>query len=398
MQVNTETIDEMLKDYKKPDDVLVENGLLKQLTKALLQYALNGQVTNGQAPPNPVKSYPRFTGFDEKIEAMFARGFDARGIRKRIDDFYSIDVSLELISEATSSIADKLKAWQNRRLEPVYPIISLYTHNVEIPSQERPEQRPVHLPIGINLEGRRELLGLWTGATQDASFWKAALTGLRNRGVKDVFLVSSNKLDALVETLPSVFPQAESHLSVTHIMQASMHYVNSLDIRQVTTDLKAIYSAPDAAQSTARFAEFTAKWGGRYGGIVKLWKENWPRIISFCALPDEVRRVLSAVNALDTLHANIKKGVKKRGTFPHEEEALKLLYAASRLGPKQWGVAQYWKDALNQFELLWADRIKSALTPNTTFAATAPQTVQSDLPEQASASGVSMDFPPLPVH
>src|SRR5438270_8183728 len=178
MQVNTETIDEMLKDYNKPDDVLVENGLLKQLTKALLQYALNGQ-----APPNP--GYPRFTGFDEKIEAMFARGSDARGIRKRIDDFYGIDVSLELISEATSSIADKLKIWQNRRLEPVYPIISLYTHYVEIFSQERAEQRPVHLAVGINLAGRRELLGLWTSTNQDAGFWQAALNGLQDRGVTD---------------------------------------------------------------------------------------------------------------------------------------------------------------------------------------------------------------------
>jgi putative transposase len=393
MQVNTETIDEMMKDYKKPDDVLVENGLLKQLTKALLQYALIGQ-----APLNPLKSYPRFTGFDEKIEAMFARGADSRGIRKRIDDFYGIDVSLELISEATGSIADKLKAWQNRRLESVYPIISLHTHFVEIPCQERPEQQPVHLPIGINLEGRRELLGLWTSTNQDASFWLSALTGLRNRGVKDVFLVSSDKLDGLVETLPSVFPQAESHLSVPHIMQASMHYVNALDTRQVTLDLKAVYSANDGAQAAARFTEFTAKWGGRYGAVVKLWKENWSRIISFSALPDEVRRVLSAVNALDTLHVNIKKGVKKRGTFPHEEEALKLLYAASRLGPKQWGVANYWREALNQFELLWGDRIKSARGPSAALAATAPRTVQSDLPEQASASGALVDFPPPPVH
>ena len=303
-----------------------------------------------------------------------------------------------MISEATSSIADKLKTWQNRRLEPVYPIISLYTHYVEIFSQERAEQRPVHLAVGINLEGRRELLGLWTSTNQDAGFWKAALNGLQDRGVKDVFLVSSDKLDGLVEALPNVFPQAESHLSVTHIMQASMHYVNSLDLRQVTIDLKAVYGATDGTQASARFAEFTAKWGGRYGAIVKLWKENWPRIISFCALPDEVRRVLSTVNALDSLHANIKKGVRKRGPLPHEEEALKLLYAASRLGPKQWGVAQYWKEARNQFELLWADRIESALTPNTAFAATAPRTIQSDLPEQVSVSGALVDFPPPPVH
>src|SRR6266550_954415 len=285
MQVNTETIDEMLKDYKKPDDVLVENGLLKQLTKALLQYAVNGQ-----APPNPVKSYPRFTGFDEKIEAMFGRGADARGIRKRIDDFYGIDVPLELISEATGSIADKLKVWQNRRLEPLYPIIYLHTHYVEISCQERTEQRPVHLPIGINLDGRRELLGLWTSTNQDASFWQAALTGLRNRGVKDVFLVSSDKLDALVEALPAVFPQAESHFSVTHMMQASMHYVTNVDIKAVCADLKAIYCAPDAAQAAARLADFTAKWDTSYGAVVKLWKENWMRLISLCALPDEVRR------------------------------------------------------------------------------------------------------------
>jgi len=239
---------------------------------------------------------------------------------------------------------------------------------------------------------------LWTSTNQDAGFWQAALTGLRNRGVKDVFLVSSDKLDALVEALPTVFPQAESHLSVTNIMQASMHYVTNVDIKAVGADLKAIYCAPDAGQAAARLADFTARWDDRYGAVVKLWKENWMRLISLCALPDEVRRVLSPVNALDTLHVNIKKSVRKRGLLSNEEEALKLLYAASRLRHKQWSVAQYWKEALNKFELLWGDRIKAALGPNTAFAAKAPRTVQSDLPEQASASGVLMDFPPPPVH
>ncbi len=370
MQVNTETIDEMVKDYKKPDDVLAENGLLKQLTRALLQYALNGQPTSGKH----VESYPRFTGFDDKIEAMFARGSDSRDIRKRLDAFYGIDVNLELISEATGAIAEKLKVWQNRRLEPLYPIISLHTHYVDIPDQGQVEHRAVHVPIGINLEGRREVLGLWTGANQDAGFWRAALAGLRNRGVKDVFLVCSDKLEGLLEALPGAYPQAESHLSVVHMVQASMQYVTAPDARQVGIDLKAVYCATDGAQAAAAFADFAAKWEGRHGAVVKLWKENWARVISFCALPDEVRRVLSAINALDTLHANLRQGVKKRGLFPHEEEALKLLYAASQLGPKKWGIAQNWKEARNQFELLWGDRIKSALASNNGQAAKAPQT------------------------
>jgi putative transposase len=394
MQVNTETIDQMLQDYKKPDDVLVENGLLKQLTMALLQYTLNGQA----APLNPTKTYPRFTGFDDKIVELFGRGSDLRGIRKRLDDYYRIDIDPELVAEAAAGISDKLNAWQNRRLDPLYPIISLHTHYVEIQGQDRTEQRVVQVPIGINLEGRRELLGLWTSANQDAAFWRGALTGLRNRGVKDVFLVCSEKLDGLLEALPEAFPQAESHLSVTHMIQTSMQYTSSPDFKQVGIDLKAVYTAADGVQASAALANFAAKWQGRYGAVVKLWKQHWPMVVSFCALPDEIRHVLSTVNALDALHATMRQSVKKRGSFPSEEEALKLLYAASRLGPKKWGVAQYWREARNRFELCWEERVKSALAPNAAQAATAPRTVQSDPPELASASVALTDFPPPPVH
>jgi putative transposase len=394
MQVNTETIDEMLTGHKKPDDVLVENGLLKQLTTALLQYALNGQ----GAPISPTKTYPRFTGFDDKIEELFGRGYDLRGIRKRIDDYYRIDVTPEIIAEATGEISEKLKAWQNRRLEPVYPIITLYTHYVEILSKERAEQRAVHVPVGISLDGRRELLGLWTSANQDTAFWASALTGLRKRGVADVFLVSSDKLEGLLAALPGVFPQAEAHLSVTHMVQTSLQYVNSLDTKQMGIDLKTLYSAASADDAAGAFAAFTAKWGGSHGALVKLWKDNWPRVISFCGIPDEVQRVMSAVNALDSLHATMRQSVRKRGAFPNEEEALKLLYVASRQGPKKWGIAQYWKEARNRFELSWEERIQAALAPNTGQSATAPRTVQSDLPGLASVSGGLTDFPPPPVH
>jgi len=389
MQVNSEVMDQ--KD-PKPDDVLVENGLLKQLTKALLQYTLNTQST----PIRQDLGYPRFAGFDDKIVSMFARGTSESGIRKRLDFIYGVDLSPSLISEATSVLDVQLTALRSKKLDSLYPIVYVDTIHVELERPDRNEHRAVHLPIGIDLQGRQQVLGFWSSANQNASFWQANLNGLRNQGVKDIFLFCQDRLPGLAESLHTAYPRAQFHLNIFQMMLASAHYIGTRDFRQLGVDLKAIYRAPDITQATARFADFTSKCDGKFGAAVKLWQDNWDRVISFYQLPDEVRRVMSIMSAIEALHSNLRSAVKKRGSLPNQEDALKMLYAASKFGPLRWNTTLNWKESLNQYELLWGDRIKSALAPRAYRAITAPRTAQSGFPVRASASVVSTGFPPPP--
>jgi putative transposase len=390
MQANSEVMNQML-NHQMPDDVLAENGLLKQLTKALLQYTLNAQST----PVRQDLGYPRFAGFDDRIVSMFARGTSESGIRKRLDFIYGIDLNPSLISEATSVLDVQLRALQNKRLEPLYPIVTVDTIHVELERRDRNEHRAVHVPIGIDLQGRQQVLGFWSSPNPDASFWQANLAGLRNQGVKDIFLLCQDKLPGLSEALHSVYPRAQFHLNIFQMMLASAHYIGSRDFKLLGMDLRAVYRAADISQAAARLADFTSKCDGKFGAAVKLWQDNWDRVISFFELPDDVRRVMSIMSAIESLHSNLRSAAKKRGSFPNEQEALKLLYAASQFGPLRWSSTLNWKEALNQYEILWGDRIKSALAPNSR-AATAPRTAQSDFPGRASASVVSTGFPPPP--
>jgi putative transposase len=395
MQVISE-MEQMVKVCKKPDDVLAENGLLKQLTKALLQYTLNTQST----PTRQELGYPRFAGFDDKIVSMFALGTDESGIRKRLDFIYGVDLGASLISEATAVLDVQLKALQNRRLERLYPIVTLDTVHVEIAHQAGNEQRAVHVPIGVDLQGRQQPLGFWTSANQDESFWQTSLTGLRNQGVKDIFLLCQDNVPGLNDALHSVYPQAQFHLNIFQMMQASMHYIGGREFKQLGADLRAVYQADTAAEAAAKLEYFASRCDGKHGAVVKLWKDNWERVISFYTLPEELRRALSTMSAIESLHSNLRAAVKKRGSFPNQDEAVKVLYAASQFGRLRWNTTLNWKEALKQYEILWGDRIKSASVARSILtsahAARAPRIAQSDPPERASASGVSVDFPPPP--
>jgi transposase-like protein len=272
----------------------------------------------------------------------------------------------------------------------------LDTIHVELARPDRNEQRAVHVPIGIDLQGHQQVLGFWSAANQDAGFWHASLTGLRNQGVKDIFLFCQDKLPGLSEALHSVYPQAQFHLNFFQMMQASAQYIGSRDFKQLGMALRAVYRAANAAEAAARLADFTAKCDGKFAAAVKLWNDNWERVIAFYALPEEVRRALSTMSAIDSLHSNFRYAIKKRGPLPSEDEALKLLYAASQFGPQRWNTTLNWKEALNQYEILWGPRIKSALARHSFRAATAPRTAQSGFPARASASVVSTGFPPPP--
>ena len=404
MQIKPEVLDELLKDYKKPEDVIGESGLLKQLTKALLERALNTELThhlgyekheratekgenarngasektlvteqgemlvqiprdrNATFEPQIVRKHQRrFAGFDDKIMSMYARGMSTREIQGHLEEIYGVEVSPALISEVTDAVIEELKAWQSRPLEALYPILFLDALYVKIRHEGRIENRAVYVAIGINLDGRKEVLGLWSSGNEGAKFWLGVLTELRNRGVKDVFVVCVDGLKGFPQAIESVYPQAEVQLCIVHLLRSSLNYVNWKERKQVAADLKPIYRAATAEQAELELAAFAGKWGDKYGAIVKQWRENWQRVIPFFAFPEEMRRVVYTTNAIESLHMSMRKIIKNRGSFPNEEAAMKLLYLALKNVVKKWETVQNWKSALNRFEILWGDRIKAAL-------------------------------------
>jgi putative transposase len=403
VEIKPEVIDELLKDYKKPEDILGENGLLKQFVKAVLERALNAELTqhlgyekhdpagynsgnsrngtssktlNGEfgeiqieVPRDRASSFEpqilpkhqtRFTGFDAKIVSMYARGMTTREIEGHLKEIYGVEVSPALISQVTEAVLEDVKIWQNRALEPVYGIVYLDALYVKMRHEGRVENRAVYVALGVDLEGHKDVLGLWTSANEGAKFWLTVLTELKNRGVKDMLIVCVDGLKGFPQAIETVFPQAQVQLCIVHLVRASLNYVNWKERKQVAADLKPIYRAATAVEAAMNLDRFTAEWGGKYKAIGKLWKENWEQVTPFFAFPAEVRKVIYTTNAVEGLHRALRKIIKTRGSFPSEEAALKLLYLALQNVIAKWETVQNWREALNQFEVLWGERIRAA--------------------------------------
>jgi putative transposase len=403
MEIEGRVVDELLKGCQKAEDIIGEGGLVKQLTKALLERALKGELThhlgyekhdpagyksgnsrngksrktlkgdfgemevevprdrNGTFEPQIVEKHQtRFKGFDNKILAMYARGMTTRDISQQLREDYAVEVSAGLISEVTEEVVELAKAWQSRPLENLYPILYLDALYVKMRTDGRVENRAVYVAMGIDMEGRKEVLGLWTSANEGAKFWLGVLTELRNRGVKDVFVVCVDGLKGFPQAIESVYPRAEVQLCIVHMMRASLNYVTWKERRQVAADLKPIYRAATVAEAEQELANFTRKWDSKYKSVVRLWKENWEHVIPFLAYPAEIRKVIYTTNAVESLHMSLRKVTKNRGSFPNEESAMKLLYLALTNASAKWHTIQSWKEALNQFEILWPERIREA--------------------------------------
>ena len=405
MAIDPKLIDELLKGYQKPEDVIGEDGLLKQLTKALLERAMNAELThhlgyekhsptgyhsgnsrngtstkklkgeqgemqvevprdrNGSFEPQIIRKHQtRFDGFDDKILSMYSRGMTTRDIQGHLEEMYGVEVSPALISEVTDAVMEEAKAWQSRPLDALYAIVYLDALVVKMRHEGRVENRAVYVAIGVNLEGRKDVLGLWTNASEGAKFWLGVLTELRNRGVKDVFIVCVDGLKGFPQAIEAVFPKALVQNCIVHMIRASLNYVSWNERKRVAAELKPVYRAATAEQAEAALEEFAERWGGKYQAIVKLWRDNWQRVIPFFAFPAEVRKVIYTTNAVESLHMCLRKVIKNRSSFPSEEAALKLLYLALRRMVAKWETVQHWKAALNQFEVLWGDRIREAQT------------------------------------
>jgi putative transposase len=404
MEIRKELVDELIKGYQKPEDLIGETGLLKQLTKALMERALNAELTNhlgyekhdpaghntgnsrnGTTPktvtgefgeitvetprdrnasfePQLLKKHQRrLDGFDDKILSMYARGMTTREIQGHLQEIYGVEVSPTLISDVTDAVMEEVKAWQNRPLEALYAIMYLDALFVKMRHEGRVENRAVYVAIGVDLEGRKDVLGLWTSSNEGAKFWLGVLTELKNRGVKDVLIACVDGLKGFPQAIESIFPEARIQLCIVHLVRVSLNYVNWKERKRVAADLKAIYRAATEQHAQQELHEFIAKWGDKYQAIGKLWSDNWQRVIPFFEFPAEVRRVIYTTNAVESLHMSLRKIIKTRGSFPSEEAALKLLYLALRNVTAKWDTVQHWKQALNHFQMLWGERIQAAL-------------------------------------
>lgn len=397
--ISDELIDELLKNGRTADDV---NGLLKQITKAVLERALRGELTehlgyvkhdpagdnsgnsrngvtrktlkgdfgeleletprdrNGEFEPQIIqKNQTRWTGFDDKILSMYARGMTTREIQGHLEEMYQIQVSPSLISEVTDGVMEQARAWQNRPLEAFYGVVFLDALYVKMRHEGRVENRAVYVALGINLEGRKDVLGLWTSATEGAKFWLNVLTELRNRGVRDIYLVCVDGLKGFPQAIEAIYPKAQVQLCIVHMVRASLNYVTWQDRKKVVANLKPIYKAVTADEAERQLSEFECKWP-KYPAIARLWREQWERVIPFFAFPEEVRKVVYTTNAVESLHMSLRKIIKTRGSFPSEEAAFKLLYLALAKVVAKWETVQHWKQMLNYLDTVCSDRIREA--------------------------------------
>ena len=399
--IPTALLDELLKDYKSPQDLLGEGGLLKELTKRLAERALEAEMTahlgyeaharvgrgsgnsrNGKSrktvqseagqfeiqvprdregsfePQLVPKRQRRLEGFDEKIIALYARGQSTREIQAQLEELYGVEVSPALISTVTEAVREELEAWQSRPLDALYPVIYFDALYVKSRQDGPVKNKAVHLALGINLDGEKELLGLWIGQSEGAAFWHGVFTELQSRGVEDCFIACVDGLKGLPEAIESVFPRTQVQLCIVHKVRNSLKYVPWKERKLVAKDLRAIYGAATLAEAEQALERFGQAWDAKYPAISPSWRADWSRLTVFFDYPPDIRRVIYTTNAIESLNYSLRRVLKTRGTFPNDEAVKKVLYLALRNLAKKWTMPVLnWRQALNQFVILHGDRV-----------------------------------------
>ena len=399
--IDNEIIDNLLRDYQKPEDIIGEHGILKQLTKQLLERAMAAEMTahvgyekhevagknsgnsrngnsaktikgtfgtlplavprdrNGSFEPQIIEKHQtRFTGFDENIISLYARGLSTREIQQHLEEIYQVEVSPALISTVTDEVIEEVKAWQNRQLDAVYPIMYLDALQFKVRDGGHVRNKAIYVAIGVSLAGMKEVLGLWIAQTEGAKFWLQVVTELKNRGVSDIFIACVDGLKGFPEAIETVFPKTEVQLCIVHLVRYSLNFVGWKQRKEVATDLKPIYTAATETEAAQKLDEFAAKWDAKFPMIAKSWRANWTRVIPFFAHPPEIRKVIYTTNAIESLNMSLRKVTKARGSFPNDEAVLKLLYLALRNIAKKWTMPVHdWKAALNRFAIVYENRL-----------------------------------------
>ena len=394
-------LDELLGEAKTAQELLGSSGLIKELSKALLERMLAGELShhlgyekyasvgknsgnsrNGkskktlkgefgeldlavprdrQASFEPVlvpKYETRFAEFDEKIVSLYARGMSDRDIAAQLQDLYGLEVSHGLISQVVSEVMSEVTTWQNRALDEVYPIVYFDALVVKVRQEKQVIKKHLYLALAINLEGDKELLGMWLAESEGAKFWLSVMNELKNRGVKDMFIACVDGLTGFPEAIEASFPHTLTQLCIVHMVRNSLKFVPWKQRKEVARDLKTIYQAASAELAEQALLDFSEKWDAKYPMISQSWWRHWENLTTFFNFPPEIRKVIYTTNAVESLNSSFRKILKTKGSFPNDEAVFKLIYLAFKNIAKKWTrPIVNWPLALNQFAILFPDRL-----------------------------------------
>ena len=388
-------------------DLVGPDGLLTKVTKSVLEAALGAELTehlgyephdaegrgsgnsrNGttlktvQTDVGPVtvgvprdregsfsplivpKHQRRLAGFDEAIVSLYAKGLTTGEIQAHLEEIYGAEVSKDTISRITDAVNAEAQEWQHRPLDPLYPLVFIDAIFVKI-RDGAVANRPIYVVMGVTMDGERDVLGLWVGTGgEGAKHWLGVLTELKNRGVQDVLILCCDGLNGLPDAVHSVWPAADVQTCVVHLVRNTLRYTARQHWQKVTTDLRAVYTAPTLDAATERFSEFEERWGGRYPAVINLWHDAWEEFIPFLSFPSEIRSMIYTTNAIESLNARFRRATRIRGHFPNEAAAIKILYltikernVSSAQGPNVVGRVKNWKQVLNVLLLHYGDRL-----------------------------------------
>jgi len=381
---------ELAKDLKTPEDL---SKLSAQLTKLTVEAALNaemddhlgypknglfgqskGNTRNGHTqktlkgdhgeieidtprdrqsefePQIVKKRQTRITGMDEQILSLYAKGMTTRDIVDTFEEMYGAEVSASLISQVTNSVMERVVEWQNRPLDAVYPIVYLDCIVLKIRQDKRVINKAIYLALGVNLEGQKELLGMWISENEGAKFWLSVLTEIQNRGVEHLLIACVDGLTGFPEAINTVFPKSKIQLCIVHMVRNSLKLVPWKDYKAVTRDLKRIYQSATEQEACLELDNFCEKWDKKYPSIGRSWHKHWPNLITLFDYPADIRKVIYTTNAIESVNSVIRKSVKNRKLFPSDNAALKVVYLAIQAASKKWTMPiRDWKPALNRF-------------------------------------------------
>lgn len=412
MSKRNDLIDELLKDYRSPEEILGKDGLIRQLTKAVLERALEAElehhltqerqaetddhgdatesavpasarnVRNGRSkktvrsesgqfdlsiprdrlstfePAIVPKHKRRLAGLDERIISLYATGMSEREISRQLQELYDVEVSASLISDVTDAVMDEVITWRSRPLDSVYPIVYLDAFIIKVRHEKRVINKSCYLVIGVGVDGHKEALGFWIAETEGAKLWLNILTELRNRGLLDILIACVDGLKGFPEAIASVYPQTRVQACLVHMVRGSMKFVGYKDRRVVAAALKRVYSSSTIEEAEMQLDDFELEFGTRYPAIVSSWRSNWERIIPLFDYAQEIRKVIYTTNTIESVNSVLRRAIKTKGSFPSDEAATKIIYLALMNATNRWSMPiREWNLALNQLAILHPDRL-----------------------------------------
>jgi putative transposase len=318
---------------------------------------------NGEFEPQFVrKGQTRLTHFDDQILSLYAKGMSTRDIVASFKEMYGANVSATLISKVTESVIDRVTEWQNRPLDAVYPIVYLDCIVVKVRQNKRVINKSIYLALGVNLDGNKEVLGLWLAETEGAKFWLSVLTELQTRGLEDIFIACIDGLKGFPEAVQTVFPQTQVQLCIVHMVRNSLRYVSWKERKAVAADLKSIYQSVTAEEAELELDRFAQTWDDRFPSISKSWRNHWAHLIPLFNYPQDIRKAIYTTNAIESLNSVIRKNTKNRKIFPSDQSALKVIYLAIEAASQKWTMPiHHWKNAMNRFMIEFPDRVPETL-------------------------------------